>query len=134
LAKFHLLVFPHAAKMDDAALIRMMQIGASLFKSDIREEDTVNFKDIFKNLQSSDHSHLEQIADTITKSLIEDRGYYALLSIAGLLKLSLKVSFCCLCKQLQIIQYYIYNRLYYTRVGISCPGSIYRSLADNIVY
>jgi hypothetical protein len=46
LAKFHLLVFPHAAKMDDAALIRMMQIGASLFKSDIRvrEEDTVNFK------------------------------------------------------------------------------------------
>jgi hypothetical protein len=84
LAKFHLLVFPHAAKMDDAALIRMMQIGASLFKSDIREEDTVNFnfKDIFKNLQSSDDSHLEQIADTIAKSLIEDRGYYALLSIA----------------------------------------------------
>lgn len=30
--------------MDDAALIRMMQIGASLFKSDIREEDTVNFR------------------------------------------------------------------------------------------
>jgi len=59
LAKFHLLIFPHAAKMDDAALIRMMQIGASLFKSDIREEDTVNFKDIFKNLQSSDDSHLE---------------------------------------------------------------------------
>jgi hypothetical protein len=51
LAKFHLLIFPHAAKMDNAALIRMMQIGASLFKSDIREEDTVNFKDIFKNLQ-----------------------------------------------------------------------------------
>jgi hypothetical protein len=49
LAKFHLLIFPHAAKMDDAALIRMMQIGASLFKSDIREKDTVNFKDIFKN-------------------------------------------------------------------------------------
>ena len=68
------------------------------------------------------------------KSLIENRGYYALLSIAGLLKLSLKVSFCCLCKQLQIIQYYIYSRLYYTRVGISCPESIYRSLADNIVY
>jgi hypothetical protein len=88
LAKFHLLVFPHAAKMDD----------------------------------------------TIDKSLIEDRGYYALLSIPGLLKLSLKVSFCCLCKQLQIIQYYIYNRLYYTRVGVSCPESIYRSLADNIVY
>jgi hypothetical protein len=79
-------------------------------------------------------SHLEQIADTIAKSLIEDRGYYALLSIAGLLKLSLKVSFCCLCKQLQIIQYYICSRLYYTRVGISCPESIYRSLADNIVY
>jgi hypothetical protein len=39
--------------MDDAALIRMMQIGASLFKSDVREEDTVNFKDIFKNLQSN---------------------------------------------------------------------------------
>ena len=134
MAKFHLLIFPHAAKMDDAALIRMMQIGASLFKDDIREEDTVNFKDIFKNLQSSDDSHLEQIADTIAKSLIEDRGYYALLSIAGLLKLSLKVSFCCLCKQLQIIQYYIYNRLYYTRVGVSCPESIYRSLADNIVY
>ena len=65
--------------MDNATLVRMMQIGASLFKSDIREEDTVNFKDIFKNLQSSDDSHLEQIANTITKSLI-DVGYYTLLS------------------------------------------------------
>ena len=70
-----------------AALIRMMQIGASLFKDDIREEDTVvNFKDIFKNLQSSDDSHLEQIADTIAKSLIEDRGYYALLPITQIIE------------------------------------------------
>jgi hypothetical protein len=77
---------------------------------------------------------LKQIADTIAKSLIEDRRYYALLSIAGLLKLSLKFSFCCLCKQLQITQYYIYDRLYYARVGVSCPESIYRSIAANIVY
>jgi hypothetical protein len=64
-----------------------MHIGASLVNSNITEKDTADFKVFFKRLQLIEDDQLEQIADTIAKLLIEDRGYYALLTIAGLLKL-----------------------------------------------
>lgn len=87
LAKFKILAFLHAAKIDETALHKMMGIGASLMQDDIKEQDTANFKLIHQGLQLFDDNQLEQYADNLAKSLIEDRGYYALLYIAGFLKL-----------------------------------------------
>jgi hypothetical protein len=87
LAKFGILAFLHAAKMNEGALDKLIRIGASLINSNVTEKDTADFKVFFKRLQLIEDDQLEQYADNIAKSLIEDRGYYALLSIAGLLKL-----------------------------------------------
>lgn len=87
LAKFNILSYLHAAKIDETALHKMMGVGASLMQDNIRQEDTASFTLFYQGLQLVDDNQLEQYADRIAKSLIEDRGYYALLSIAGFLKL-----------------------------------------------
>jgi hypothetical protein len=87
LAKYNMLAWLHAAKINETILHRAMGAGASLFQDNIKEEDTANFKHIHRRLQLLDDNKLEQYADNIAKSLIEVRGYYALLFIAGLLKL-----------------------------------------------
>jgi hypothetical protein len=87
LAKFKMLACLHAAKIDEAVLHKIMGIGASLMQDNIKQQDTTNFKLLHQRLQLFDDNQLEQHADNIAKSLIEDRGYYALLSISGLLKL-----------------------------------------------
>jgi hypothetical protein len=87
LEKFKMSACLHAAKMDETAAHKMMGAEASLMQDTIRQEDTINFKLLHQRLQSFDDNQIEQYADNIAKLLIEDRGYYALLSIAGLLKL-----------------------------------------------
>jgi hypothetical protein len=65
----------------------MMGVGASLMQDNTKQQDTTNFKLLHQAVQLFDDNQLEQYADYIAKLLIEDRGYYALLSISGLLKL-----------------------------------------------
>lgn len=85
--KFKMLAFFHATKKDETAIQKMMGVGASLTQGHIKEEDIANFTLLHKGFQLVDDNQLEQWADNIAKSLIEDRGYYALLSIVGLSKL-----------------------------------------------
>jgi hypothetical protein len=87
LAKFKMSACLHAAKIDETAAQKMMGVGALLIQDNIRQEDTANFKLLHQRLQLFDDNQIEQYADNIAKLLIEDRGYYALLSIAGFLKL-----------------------------------------------
>jgi hypothetical protein len=87
LAKFSMLAFLYAAKMDERVIHMLMGFGASFFQDNVTEGDTANFNVIFQKLQMIDDNQLEQLADSIAKSAIEDRGYYALLFMAGLLKL-----------------------------------------------
>jgi hypothetical protein len=87
LTKYDMLAWLHAVMVDETILHRAMGVGASFFEDNIKEEDIPNFKLIYQRLQLFDDNQLEQHADNITKSLIEDHGYYALLFIAGLLKL-----------------------------------------------
>jgi hypothetical protein len=87
LEKFKMLAFFHATKIDETAIHKMMGVEASLIQGNLKEEDTADFTVLHKGFQLVDDNQLEQFADNIAKSLIEDRGYYALLSIAGLLKL-----------------------------------------------
>ena len=87
LAKFKMCACLHAAKIDEAVLHKLMGIEASLMQDNIKQQDTANFKLLHQRLQLFDDNQIEQYADNIAKSLIEDRGYYALLSIGGFLKL-----------------------------------------------
>jgi hypothetical protein len=87
LAKFNMLAVLHTAKIDETALHKLMGIGASLMQDNIKQQGTTSFKLLHQALQLFDDNQLEQYADYIAKLLIEDRGYYALLSISGLLKL-----------------------------------------------
>jgi hypothetical protein len=86
-AKYKILGFLHAAKANKIALHRMMGIGASFMQDRIKEEDTAKFKLIYRGLQFFDDNLLEQYAENISTSLIENRGYYALLFMAGILKI-----------------------------------------------
>lgn len=86
LAKFKMSACLHAAKIDETVLHKVMRIGALFMQDNLRGEDTSKFKLIHQALQLSDDNQIEQHADNIAKSLIEDRDYYALLSIAGFLK------------------------------------------------
>jgi hypothetical protein len=88
-AKFEMLAHLHAIKMNETAVHKMMGVGASLIQGNVREKDTANFKIFHQGFQLIDDDQLEQWADNIAKSLIEDRGYYELLSISGFLKLNL---------------------------------------------
>jgi hypothetical protein len=87
LEKFKMLVCLHAIKMDETAGHKMVAVVASLVQGTVREEDTAKLKLLHQGFQLVDDNQLEQWADNIAKSLIEDRGYYELLSIAGFLKL-----------------------------------------------
>jgi hypothetical protein len=87
LEKFKTLAFLHAIKMDETAGHKMVAVVASLVQGNVREEDTAKLKLLHQGFQLVDDNQLEQWADNIAKSLIEDRGYYELLSIAGFLKL-----------------------------------------------
>jgi hypothetical protein len=83
LAKFQMLAFLNAAKMSESAIHNMIGAGASFFQDKIDEEDAdQSFKIMHQNLQLCDDNQLDKYADNMAKSLIEDRGYYALLSIA----------------------------------------------------
>jgi hypothetical protein len=86
LTKFQMLAFLNAAKMNEAAIHNMIGAGASFFQDKIGEDDYESSKIMHQNLQLCGDNQLDQYADNMTKSLIEDRGYYALLFIAGLLK------------------------------------------------
>ena len=85
--KFKMSAFFYATKKDEPAVHKMMGVGASHIQGNIKEEDTANFALLHKGFQLVDDNQLEQWADNIAKSLIEDRGYYELLSISGFLKL-----------------------------------------------
>jgi len=88
LAKYKILAWLHTAKIDEKALHRLTGLGASLIQYNVKEEDTAKFKLLHSGLQLFEDNQLEQYADNIAKSAIEDRGYYnAFLFTIGLLKL-----------------------------------------------
>jgi hypothetical protein len=58
--------------------------GASFFQE---SQGTVDTAKAFQQLQQIDDNKLEQTIDSQIKSIVEDRGYYSMLSLAGLLKL-----------------------------------------------
>jgi hypothetical protein len=89
LTKYKILTWLHAAKIDEKALHRLTGLGASLIQYNVKEEDTAKFsKLLHSGLQLFEDNQLEQFADNIAKSAIEDRGYYnAFLFAIGLLKL-----------------------------------------------
>jgi hypothetical protein len=89
LAKFNFSAFLYAAKMDERVIYKLMGAEASLFQDTITDKDIGNFKVTLQQLQGVDDDQLEQLADHMAKSAIEDRKYYALLFLAGLLKLKL---------------------------------------------
>jgi hypothetical protein len=86
LAKYKLLAVLHAAKMDEKILHKMMGVGASFTQDNIGEKDAASFNLLHQGLQFFDGNQLEQMVDSIAKSLIQDRGYYAILLLSGLLK------------------------------------------------
>jgi hypothetical protein len=87
LAKFNFSAFLYAAKMDERVIYKLMEAEATFFQDTTTDSDIANFKVILQQLQRVDDDQLEQLADNMAKSAIEDRGYYALLFMAGLLKL-----------------------------------------------
>ena len=68
-----MLAFLYAAKMDERVIHRLMGVGASFFQDNITKIDTGNFKVIFQRLQMVDDNQLEQHADSIAKSAVENR-------------------------------------------------------------
>ncbi len=86
LTKYNLLAFFHAAKIDEGVLHGMMGVGAAYMKDNITEEDTATFNHLYHSLQSLDDSSLEQYVDNIAASLVENRGYYVFLFMAGMLE------------------------------------------------
>src|SRR6185437_425797 len=84
LFKFHALAFLHAAKLDKRVLDMAIGAGASFFQESQGIVDTAK---AFQQLQQIDDNKLEQTIDSQIKSIVEDRGYYSMLSLAGLLKL-----------------------------------------------
>lgn len=89
LAKFGFSAFLYAAKMDERVIYKLMGAEASFFQDTITDRDIANFKVTLQQLQGVDDEKLEQLADHMAKSAIEDRKYYALLFLTGLLKLKL---------------------------------------------
>lgn len=81
------MVILHAIKMDEKVVQTLIGFGASFFHSTITEKDTLNIKSIHQRLRTSDDNQLEQLADSIAKSAIEDEKYYTLLFFTGLSKL-----------------------------------------------
>ena len=84
LFKFHALAFLHAAKLDKRVLDMALGTGANFFQESQSRVDTAKS---FQQLRQTDDSILEQYVDSQTKSIVEDPGYYSMLSLAGLFKL-----------------------------------------------
>jgi hypothetical protein len=84
LFKFQALAFLHAAMLDKRVLDIAMGAGAKFFQEPQSRVDTAKS---FQQLQQIDDSQLEQAIDGRIKSIVEDRGYYGMLSLAGLFKL-----------------------------------------------
>jgi hypothetical protein len=87
LAKYLFQVILYTAKMDEQVIQRLMGIGASFFQSKLTQNDSSKSSVIHQRLQTMDDDQLEQYAAIIAKSIIEDREYYALLFLAGVLRL-----------------------------------------------
>jgi hypothetical protein len=84
LFKFQQLAFLYAAKRNKRILDLSMGAGAAFFQESPSGADTTK---LFQQLQQVDDNKLEQVIDSQIKSMVEDRGYYAMLFFAGLLKL-----------------------------------------------
>jgi hypothetical protein len=87
LAKFIFTVILHAIKMDEKVVQTIIGFGASFFQYTIKDKDASDYKSVQDKLQSLDDNQLEQVADSLAKSAIEDKKYYALLFFTGLSKL-----------------------------------------------
>jgi hypothetical protein len=77
----------YAVKMDEEAALKLVGAGASFFQDKMNEQQEIKFKKIHQELQLIDDKRLEQYVDDLTKSLIHEHGYYAILFILGLLRL-----------------------------------------------
>ena len=87
LAKFNFSAIFHAIKMDERSVHRLMGPAAAFLQETLTQKDYDEFNVIFQQIRKLDDNGLEQLADSISKSIIEDRGYYALSYLPGLLKL-----------------------------------------------
>lgn len=87
LAKYMFLLILHTMKTDEPVTQKLLGVGASFFGSKMTEKDANNFGIVQQKLRVVDDSQLEQIANTLAKSAIENKGYYTFLFLAGLLKL-----------------------------------------------
>ncbi|HET9807787.1 MAG TPA: hypothetical protein VFP49_12845 [Nitrososphaeraceae archaeon] len=86
-AKFSLLVFFHASKLDEIATQKMLGIGAAMMKDMGRRIDRSELLSFKRFLDSFDDEKLEQYADEGAQFLINERTYHTLLFfLAGLLK------------------------------------------------
>jgi hypothetical protein len=84
LSKFQALAFLHAAKLDKRVLDMALGTGANFFQESQNRVDTAKS---FQQLHQTDDSILEQRVNSQIKSVVEDRGYYSMLSLVGLFKL-----------------------------------------------
>ena len=86
-AKFNVLAFFHAAKLDVESTRKLLGIGASMMEDNIKEKnDSILL--MLQRLQLCDDHQLEQYADKAAQFLTKERDYYTLLSfITGLLKI-----------------------------------------------
>jgi hypothetical protein len=86
LAQFCFSAFFHAAKMNEKALVGLMGVGASFFGNSMTESKRRGLKTLYNKLQNMDDNQLEKVADRAARLASEDKGYYAMLFMAGLLK------------------------------------------------
>lgn len=86
--KYLILASLHCLKMNENVGRDLMEVGAAFFQEKMNEQENAKFKNTLQILQSIDDEQLGHDIDDLTKSLIHDRGYYILLFIIGLLKLS----------------------------------------------
>jgi hypothetical protein len=85
--KYFMLMCHYAIKMDENVALKLVGAGASFFQDKMNEQQQIEFNKMHQILQLIDDDKLEQYVDEITKSLIHERGYYAILFIIGLAKL-----------------------------------------------
>jgi hypothetical protein len=86
-AKFNVLAFLHAAKLDEISTQKLLDIGAAMMQDNIKEKDD-SIPVFLQRLQFCDDRQLEQYVDEAAQFLTKERDYYALLSfMTGLLKI-----------------------------------------------
>jgi hypothetical protein len=84
LFKFLLLAFLYSAKIDKKILATAMVVAAAFSQDSQIRIDTA---ESFRQLQQIDDNKLEEYVEGRIKSIIEDRDYYCMLFIGGLIKL-----------------------------------------------